>query len=489
MIIGLLLTISLIIGIGIWSGRKANDTTSFTTGGNRANSWVVCGTIMGTIVSGQSTVGTAQLAFVFGISAWWFTIGAAIGCLILALVYAKPLRHTGCSTLMEVIANEYGHKAEVIGSLLSFIGIYISIIAQIIASSSLLSTLTHLTYIQSAFISIALMMIYVVFGGLWGAGLGGIVKMGLLYIASIVAGIFVWRNANGFYGLISSIEDIYTNVLIGNLEVNKTPQDIHNQYANFFARGPLKDIGSCLSLILGVLATQTYAQGIWSGRNDKVARKGGILCAFLIPPIGAACTLVGMYMRAHYITAEESVLIQTTPEGIGYLVNSVAVFPTFITNHLPPFFGGIVLGTLFITIVGGGSGLALGAATILGRDVIVPIKKKFNYKGEVSLIELRLLIVAILVLGITISLSAQSTFINDLGFLSLGLRGTAVLIPLSCALFFPKRIKPRFAFTSMIGGTAMLLISKILSLPSDPVYWGISVGLIITIIGIKHKKH
>ena len=84
-IIGILLTVGLLLAASILSGRKVKDAKSFTTGG-KAGSWMVCGAILGTLVGGQSTIGTAQLAFSFGISAWWFTIGAALGAAALAVV-------------------------------------------------------------------------------------------------------------------------------------------------------------------------------------------------------------------------------------------------------------------------------------------------------------------------------------------------------------------------------------------------------------------
>ena len=35
---------------------------------------VVAGTIMGIMVGGNATIGTAQLAFLYGLDAWWFCI-------------------------------------------------------------------------------------------------------------------------------------------------------------------------------------------------------------------------------------------------------------------------------------------------------------------------------------------------------------------------------------------------------------------------------
>ena len=118
-ILGIVLSIILIEVVGIMSSKKVKTADDFNRAGGKAGTWVVCGTIMGTLIGGQSTVGTAQLAFTYGISAWWFTLGAALGCVFLAIGYVMPLRKSGCTTLLEVVSKEYGKKAEVLGSVLS----------------------------------------------------------------------------------------------------------------------------------------------------------------------------------------------------------------------------------------------------------------------------------------------------------------------------------------------------------------------------------
>jgi len=115
---GVLLVLTLIAGIGIYSGKKVKNAADFSTGGGKAGAWIVAGTIMGTLVSGQATIGTAQLAFTYGMSAWWFTLGAGIGCLILAVGYAVPLRRSEQTTLLSIISKEYGNQAGAIGSVL-----------------------------------------------------------------------------------------------------------------------------------------------------------------------------------------------------------------------------------------------------------------------------------------------------------------------------------------------------------------------------------
>ena len=361
-------TMAALLLIGMLSGRHVKDAHSFAAGGN-ANGWLVGGIIMGTLVGGQSTVGTAQMAFAYGLSAWWFTIGTALGTLVLGLFFVVPLRRSGCLTLNEIVAREYGTTAERVGSVLSTLGIFISIVAQILASAALMTALFGMNGTWAAVVSALFIMFFVFFGGIRSAGIGGVVKLVLLYVCSIVAGVMVWRLAGGGAGISLSIQHFFEQheTLAHHYDLHTT-DDLRGRYGSLLARGALKDLGAGVSLMLGVLCTQTYAQAVWAARNNRAARRGALLCAALTPLIGAACTLVGLYMRAHYVTADEMTLMgSTVTEEV--MTDTAMAFPMFILHHLSPWLGGIVMGTLFVTILGGGSGLTLGATTIVVRDL------------------------------------------------------------------------------------------------------------------------
>ena len=45
-------------------------------------------------------------------------------------------------------------------------------------------------------------------------------------------------------------------------------------------------------------------------------------------------------------------------------------FTYFITQYLPPARGGIITAALLIAVIGTGSGLALGVATTISRDLL-----------------------------------------------------------------------------------------------------------------------
>ena len=211
-----------------------------------------------------------------------------------------------------------------------------------------------------------------------------------------------------------------------------------------------------------------------------------------------------MYMRGHYVTAAELAALQAAghqlPSGIGVIESSLQAFPDFVLNHLPAWIGGIALGAMLINILGCGSGLTLGAATILVRDVVNNLRqlrfsRQFGRRlpravvvtGSSALVQTRLAIVAILTLAVVIALSVRGTFINDLGFLSLGLRAVALLFPLSFALFLPGRFRASRVVPAMVAGTAVMLLAKFLSLPADPIYYGLAVNALIILSGRRHK--
>ncbi len=494
---GIFLVLVLIIGIGVYSGKKVQNSGDFLTGSGKAGSWLVCGSIMGSLVSSQATIGTAQLAFHYGLAAWWFTLGSGIGCLLLALIYAGPLRHSKCITELQIIGNEYGSLAGSLGSILCSIGIFVSVLAQMVACTGLLTVLfPSLSTAAATVISVAVMCFYVIFGGAWGAGMGGVMKLLLLYLASAVGMAYVLITSIGLTGLMDGLNHMLAGTSLGtsqdlcNLSNLFTSSDISDRFFNLVARGTAKDVGSGLSLLLGVLSTQTYAQAVWSARTDQKAKQGALLSAFLIPPIGIAGICIGLFMRTHYITqAEADALLSLGKQipQVPVLQDTIQVFPVFLTDHLPPLFSGIILGTLLITVVGGGAGLSLGMATILVEDVYKRFSRSRNFLQN-ELVTTRTTIGAVLIAAAMITIVVPSETINDLGFLSMGLRGSVVFLPLSCALWLRGKIDRRFVVASIVLSPLAVLTGKWFGCSYDPLFLGVTVSVVCCGAGYFQKS-
>jgi SSS family solute:Na+ symporter len=145
---------------------------------------------------------------------------------------------------------------------------------------------------------------------------------------------------------------------------------------------------------------------------------------------------------------------------------------------------------MLINILGCGSGLSLGASTILVRDVYGNLKQRLGMKDSPlsQLSQTRLSIVGILMLAFIVAILFNGTFINDLGFLSLGLRAVAILFPLSFALWYPGRFKARRVLLSMPVGVAAMLVANAASMPGDAVYYGLGLSLLVILTNVPHAK-
>lgn len=455
LIVGLAATLIIIVGLSVWSGTR-------TKSGQSKNSLpVVAGVIMGTLVGGSSTVGTAQLAYNFGMSAWWFTLGAGIACLILALVYAIPLRRSGCPTLVGMIRQEFGPTAGMLASVLSAVGTFINIISQLIAATAVIAVIAPSLGIAPAVVIAAVFMVlYVIFGGTKGAGMVGIVKTVLLYVAMMACGVMVLFMVGGFSSFVDMVRTI------------ENPDGVN--FFSLFARGAGTDAGACLSLILGVLTTQTYAQGVLSGKTDRAGKGGALISAFLIPPIGVGGILVGLYMRAN--------------AALYPGLTAKTALTTFVTAHVPPLLAGVILGTLFVAVVGTGAGLALGISTILNNDIVKKVTHKFDDPQKANALS-RVWIVVVLAAACLLSTGSLGDTILQFAFMSMGLRGSVVFVPLICALWLPGRVDRKFAIVSIIVSPILVLIFGVVKvLPFDSLFVGILASLVITGIGLAAGK-
>jgi len=445
-VVGIAATLLLIMIIGVNSGKKVKNSYDFSTGGKSASTTLVAGALISTLIGGSSTIGTAQLAFTYGMSAWWFTLGSGLGCLLFGLVFVYPFRNSGFVTIQQVISNEYGSLAGVVASLLSSFGIVLNIVAQILAANALLTTVFGISPAMSAAITVIIMICYVVFGGVLGTGILGNVKLILTYVAVGFGTYKILSLSGGFAPIYNSL-----------------PKE---QYFNMVSRGFGVDIGSLVSVVLGVLCGQTYVQTILSGRNDRDAKKAAVAAALLLPPVGLGSVFIGMYMKINYP-----------------FIESNQAFPLFVIKNMHPLLGGAVLATLLLALVGTGSGMALGFGTIVSKDIYKKFINK-NADGVRELLVSRLFIVlSFLISAFIVSINLKSSILTW-GFLATGLRGTVLIFPMLGALFFKGKIDKRYAVASSIAGISTHLACELLlNLTFDPLFAGVAVGFMVFAAG------
>jgi SSS family solute:Na+ symporter len=438
----MVITLLIVVAFGLYAGTRVKDERDFAGSARKSGSIVVAGTIMGTLVGGNATVGTAQLAFLYGLDAWWFCLGSGIGCLALATLMLKPLYSSRITTIPQYLVGTYGPAIGPITSIFTSIGIFFNVVANGLAAVALVTSVVHVSTNVALLITMLIVVAYVLAGGIQGTGIVGAVKLLLLYVAMIAVGGASLYMFGGLGGMLQAFPE-------------------HFPWFSLFGRGFSKDMAAGFSLVIGVLCTQTYVQAVVSTRSLGKARSGALISAIAIPPVGLGGILVGLYMRAH---------IADFP---GLQSASANVLPTFILHYMPPLLGGVILATLFISVMGPIAGLNLGISTMLTRDIYKPYIAR-EASDKKALWVQRILILCLLVITAVCVKSSLGSVLLTFAFLSMGLRGCTALFPLLGGMFFRRFVTPAAGITAAILGPVTDFIWQSLYPKGlDPLYPGL----------------
>jgi SSS family solute:Na+ symporter len=442
---GILIVFLLMTGVGIYAGRKVKSAEDFSTGGRKSGSVLVSGTLLGTMVGGAATIGTAQLAFRVGLSAWWFCLGAGLGLAIFASGFGRRLYQSSLHTIPQVLVKTYGSRVGPLASVFTSLGIYFGLVSNMLSFVALGTSVLHLVPIWAAALGVLLVFAYVIFGGIWGTGLTGILKVILVYGTLLYCGGAAYFKAGGIAGLTATFPSY--------------------PWFSLFGRGFGVDLASGVSTLLGMISTQTYFQAVASARSLRAARGGAAISALMAPPIGIGAILVGLYMRSAY---------PGTP--------SSEVLPAFVVKFLPPVAAGMVLATLFVAVVGCLAGLALGIATMFTTDIYQRYLRPRASDRETLLVQRLILLLACCSTLAFVKDNAGSTIL-DWNYLSMGLRGCTVIFPLAGAMFFPRWVTPQAGVAAVVLGPLTAFLSRLL-FPAgvNPLYPGLAVSLFVLVL-------
>ena len=413
------------------------------SGKKSVSSYLVLGGIIGTLVGGSSTVGTSQAAFESGFSAWWYTLGCSIGILIFALVFSKRIYFSDKNTLLEIVGEKYGEKSGVTMSLLSAGGTTLSIVSQVLSGVALITSLLPISSPYALLIFIALVLIYVFFGGGISLGYMGILKTVLMALGFGSCGIIAY------------------------LSLGSHLTTLPSSYFNIFNGGVWKNLSQVISLALGIITGQNYTSALITGKTYKESKRAIILSSFIGPFIGLFCILVGLYMKLNHPS-----------------IDSSTALPLFIQLKMPPFIAGCLEGMLLLTLVGTTSGTLYATSTIIYRGLM-----KNRIKNETR--ATRVLILILLSIVSSVVMSNKGALILNWTFMGAGLRGAVSFFPLVIALFYKKTINKVYVLLSMVAAPIFTIMGKILFYKVDilPVFWGVIGSFVFIVLGMMDKKN
>ncbi|MEG0798308.1 MAG: sodium:solute symporter family protein [Acidaminococcaceae bacterium] len=422
-LVSLILVLLLSLVPSLYAGRKVKSEEDFSVGGRSAGTVLVAGSIIGTIVGGAATVGTAQLGFTLGLAAWWFTLGSGIALLIMATFYARPLRQSGLTTISEFLVVSYGKKAGPLASLAATAGIFFSIVASTLTALNLIAGIFRLSLPLAAILLVTIVLGFVFLGGINGSGMAGLFKIGLIFATLFVSGSVAFQHLGGLNGLTQTFPAA--------------------PWFSLFGGGVQYALVNLLSLVIGIISTQTYIQALFSAKDSKTAAVGCVVAALIVIPVGLPSVIIGMFMHVNH-------------PGI----SSIEALPLYLTLYMPDWLGGAALAALVLSAIGSIAGLSLGCSTMLTRDIF---KAVLGFeKGQQLLWINRSLVLVITVTATIFTFYHLDSYVLEWNYLSMALRGAGVFLPLTFAIAFKNRIAPGAGLAAMLAGILVALTWKFL---------------------------
>ena len=116
---------AVLVGLGLFVGRRVRSTESFFVAGRRLGPGLLFATLLAANIGAGSTVGAAGLGYSDGLAAWWWVGAAALGSLLQAFVIGPRMRREaerrGLQTVGDYLEQRYGTSVRAVVAILLII--------------------------------------------------------------------------------------------------------------------------------------------------------------------------------------------------------------------------------------------------------------------------------------------------------------------------------------------------------------------------------
>ena len=205
--VGIAIYMAVLMGIGLWSGRKINDMKDFLVAGRRLPLWMATATLLATWFGAGSSMGVSATVFSEGIGGVIADpIGAGISLILAGIFIVGLLRKQKHLTVTDIISTKFGTGAGIYASLW-MIPVYIGwIAAQLLGMGTILHVITGISVFKGTIIGAIVVLVYTVSGGMWAVTLTDVVQVSLLALGLIVIMPFALKEAGGFEQILTALK-------------------------------------------------------------------------------------------------------------------------------------------------------------------------------------------------------------------------------------------------------------------------------------------
>ncbi len=445
-IFGLFVAVTMVI---VFRASRNNKTAADYYAAGRSFTGSQNGTaIAGDYLSAASFLGITGAIAINGYDGFMYSIGFLVAWLVALLLVAELLRNTGKFTMADVLSFRLKQRPVRIAAAISTLAVcFFYLLAQMAGAGSLISLLLGISdWGGQALVIIvvgALMIMYVLIGGMKGTTWVQIIKAMLLIAGAAVMTLWVLA----IYGfnlsaLLGGAVETANNpaVLNPGLQYGKT----ETSKLDFMSLG--------LALVLGTAALPHVLMRFYTVPTAKEARKSVVWSIWLIG-LFYLFTLVLGYGAAALVGADT---IKSAPGG----VNAAAPLLAF---HLGgPLLLGFISAVAFATILAVVAGLTITAAASFAHDIYANVIAKGKADAATEVRVARRTVVVIGILAILGGIFANGQNVAFLVALAFAVAASANLPTIIYSLFW-RKFTTQGAVWSMYGGLAAAILLIVFS--------------------------
>ena len=411
--------------------------------------------IAGDYLSAASFLGIAGAIAIYGYDGFLYSIGFLVAWLVALLLVAELMRNTGRFTMADVLSFRLRQRPVRLAAAIATLAVvFFYLLAQMVGAGGLVALLLGVEgeLAQSLVVAVvgALMILYVLVGGMKGTTWVQIIKAVLLIAGAAVMTAWVLARF-GF-----NLSDLLGAAVDASGETGQAMLEPGAQYgATDLSK--LSFVSLALALVLGTAGLPHVLMRFYTVPNAKEARRSVVWAIWLIG-IFYLFTLVLGYGAGALVGPET---INAAPGG----QNSAAPLLAFALG------GEVLLGFIsavaFATILAVVAGLTITAAASFSHDIYANVIKKGQVKADAEVRIARITVVVIGIIAIVGGIFAQGQNVAFLVALAFAVAASANLPTIVYSLFW-KRFNTAGAVWSIYGG----LISCVVLIALSPTVSG-----------------
>ncbi len=447
--------VALTLLITFWAARKNTGASAYFAAGRSITGWQNGLAVAGDYMSAASFLGISGAICLSGYDGFMYSVGFLVAYITVLLIVAEPLRNAGKYTMADLLAYRLSPRpVRAMASLSTLTVSTFYMIAQMVGAGVIIEKLIGASF-HTAVIGVgALMLVYVVFGGMLATTWVQIIKAILLMIGAFMLSVLVLKHHGYSLG---AFFDSVSAATYNNTEAPKNLLEPGLKYGLAVAGpwGSLDFISLSLALVLGTAGLPHILVRFYTVPDAKTARSSVVWAMAIIGIFYILTTFFGF--GAATILEKAQILSDGKP-------NPNMVAPALAQHLGGELFFAFISAVAFATILAVVAGLTMSASASFAHDFytnVIHHGREQQPGAEVRVARITAFVVGAVSISIAIYLgpSVNAAFLVGLAFAV----AASANLPVIVLSVFWKRFNTAGAVSGLVFGLGSSILLILLS--------------------------